>query len=70
MKKPGLIKKISAKIMDFFFGKKFPIFNAQGEIEHTRKEAMKSWKERYEKEASSNWRNHSGMTFKKPQDKP
>lgn len=55
--------------MDFLFGKKFPIFNSEGEIEHARKDAMESWKERYEKEASADWRNHSGMTFKKPQNK-
>ena len=55
--------------MDFLFGKKFPIFNSEGEIEHTRKKAMESWKERYEKEPGADWKNHSGMTFKKPHNK-
>lgn len=69
MKNPRIIKNISTKIMNFFFGKKFPIFNEQGEIEHNRKKSMQAWKKRYENETSSDWRNHSGMTFKKPQNK-
>ena len=65
-KKP-FIRKITGRIMDFLFGKKFPIFNPQGEIEHHRENSMKAWKERYEKDATGDWKNHSGMVFK-PED--
>ena len=50
--------------MDFLFGKKYPIFNKKGEIDHKRYDAMKEWKESYQKAPDKNWRNHSGMSFK------
>ena len=64
-KKP-FAKKITGQVMDFLFGKKFPIFNKEGKIEHSRKNAMESWKKRYENDEDADWRNHSGMTFKNP----
>ena len=62
-KKP-FIRKITERVMNFLFGKKFPIFNTRGEIEHHRESSMKAWRKRYKKEASADWKNHSGMVFK------
>ena len=53
------------KIMNFLFGKKYPIFNKEGEIEHQRKNFLKKWKESYKRNPEKNWRNHKGMIFKK-----
>ena len=50
--------------MEFLFGKKYPIFNKEGDIEHSRKGFFKQWKESYKKNPEKNWRNHAGMTFK------
>ena len=55
------------KIMEFLFGKKYPIFNKEGEIEHSRKDNFKQWKERYKTDSNKNWRNHKGMHFKNSQ---
>ena len=52
------------KIMEFLFGKKYPIFNKQGEIEHSRKDFFKKWKESYRKNPEKNWKNHVGMVSK------
>ena len=53
--------------MVFLFGKKYPIFNKEGEIEHSRKDSFKQWKERYTADPNKNWRNHKGMHFKDSQ---
>lgn len=50
--------------MSFLFGKKYPIFNKEGVIEHSRKKNFKEWKESYKKNPEKNWRNHTGMLFK------
>ena len=50
--------------MSFLFGKKYPIFNREGEIEHKRKSFFKKWRESYTKDPDKNWRNHSGINFK------
>ena len=55
----------SKKIMEFFFGKKFPIFNSKGQIFHQRKKAREAWKARHEKDPTKNWKNHSGLFYKK-----
>lgn len=52
------------KIMEFFFGKKYPIFNKQGEIEHSRKKFFKEWKLAYKEDLTKNWNHHKGMIFK------
>ena len=52
------------KIMEFLFGKKYPIFNKEGEIAHSRKGFFKQWKASYKKSPEKNWRNHKGMLFK------
>ena len=52
------------KIMEFLFGKKYPIFNKEGEIEHPRKKFFKEWKESYKQNPEKNWRNHKGTVFK------
>ena len=52
------------KIMEFLFGKKYPIFNKEGEIQHNRKKFLKQWKESYTKNPEKNWRNHSGTIFR------
>lgn len=54
------------KVIEFLFGKKYPIFNKKGEIEHSRQDMFKSWKQRYQKDANKNWRNHSGLESKDP----
>ena len=51
------------KIMDFLFGKKYPIYNPKGQIAHRWKEFMDKWGERYEKNENLNWKNHSGKSF-------
>ncbi len=58
------------KIMEFFFGKKYPIFNKEGEIRHHRESFFKTWKESYTKNPEKNWRNHTGMFFKDKKPKP
>ena len=50
--------------MDFLFGKKYPIFNEDGEIEHSRKDRFEEWKSRYKNSSERDWRNHSGQSFK------
>ena len=55
---------MTKKIMEFLFGKKYPIFNKKGRIEHSRKESFEEWKESYTKNPEKNWRNHTGMQFK------
>ena len=52
------------KIMEFLFGKKYPIFNEEGEIEHSRKKFFQEWKNSYKNDPNKNWRNHTGMAFK------
>ena len=52
------------KIMEFLFGKKYPIFNKEGQIEHSRKDSLKEWKDRYKTDPNKNWRNHTGLNFK------
>ena len=56
--------------MEFLFGKKYPIFNKQGEIEHSRKNFFKEWKESYRKNPEKNWKNHIGLVFKDKKTKP
>ena len=53
------------RIMDFLFGKKPPIFNSKGDIEHQREVSFSKWKERYENDVNYNWKNHSGMIYQK-----
>lgn len=53
------------KVMEFLFGKKYPIFNKEGDIEHSRKDSFKEWQERYKNDSNKNWRNHTGLYFKK-----
>ena len=55
------------KIMEFLFGKKYPIFNKEGEIEHPRKDHFNQWKDRYTADPNKNWRNHAGLNFKDTQ---
>ena len=50
--------------MEFLFGAKYPIFNKEGEIQHSRKQFVQKWKEKYIKAPNYNWRNHTGMQFK------
>ena len=50
--------------MEFLFGKKYPIFNKEGKIEHSQKDTFKQWKERYKTDPNKNWRNHTGLHFK------
>ena len=57
------------KIMEFLFGKKYPIFNKEGQIEHSRKDSFQQWKERYLQDPNKNWRNHTGLNFKGSQSK-
>ena len=52
------------KLMDFLFGKKYPIFNKEGGIEHSQKDRFRQWRENYKINPNKNWRNHKGMTFK------
>ncbi|MDE0091712.1 MAG: hypothetical protein OXN83_00310 [Oligoflexia bacterium] len=53
--------------MEFLFGKKYPIFNKEGEIEHPRKDHFNQWKDRYTADPNKNWRNHAGLNFKETQ---
>ena len=57
------------KIMEFLFGKKYPIFNQQGEIEHSRKDFFKKWKQSYKQDPQKNWKYHNGMVFKDDKNK-
>lgn len=50
--------------MEFLFGKKYPIFNKKGELEHRRKDSFEKWKESYKNNPEKNWKNHIGMFFK------
>ena len=52
------------KIMDFLFGKKYPIFNEKGEIRHSQEGFFKKWKKSYQDNPEKNWKNHTGMFFK------
>ena len=44
------------RFMDFLFGKKYPIFNKKGEIEHHRKQSFKDWSLSYKKNPNKNWK--------------
>ena len=55
----------SKKVMNFLFGKKFPIFDSKGEISHKRLQVLQAWKVRYRQDETKNWRHHSGRRFKK-----
>ncbi len=57
------------KFMDFLFGKKYPIFNKKGDIQHSRDRFFMEWKNRYLQDSNKNWRNHSGLTFQKKNQK-
>jgi 3-phenylpropionate/cinnamic acid dioxygenase small subunit len=49
------------KILDFLFGKRAPIFDANGEVKHNLpKEKWDAWNNRYHQGAEYNWRNHVG----------
>lgn len=63
------MKNLRKKIMEFLFGKKYPIFDTEGDIQHKRKESFQEWKEYYEKSPEKNWRNHSGLFFLTEQNK-
>jgi len=56
--------------MDFLFGTKYPIFNKQGHIQHSRKSFFKQWKNRYKEDSNKNWRNHSGRTYISKKESP
>ena len=56
---------LKEKIMNFLFGKNFPIFNSKGKIEHKTDKSHKAWEERYIKDENYSWRNHSGTVYKK-----
>ena len=49
--------------MEFLFGKKYPIFNKKGKIQHSRETFVKEWKARYKNNPNYNWKNHAGMHF-------
>ncbi len=60
-----LRNKVLKKIFEFILGKKPPIFNEKGELQHDlppRKWEL--WRKRYTSEAERNWRNHSGIRAK------
>ena len=46
--------------MNFLFGKKYPIFNSQGKIEHKTPKLFKNWVDFYRQDSEKNWRNHKG----------
>ena len=50
--------------MDFLFGKKYPIFNKEGQVEHRREKPFEKWKQRYTSNQNKNWRYHCGLRFK------
>ncbi len=53
------------KLLDFLFGKKPPIFNKKGHVEHELKgDSWAKWKDRYRYGSEYDWRKHSGMQFK------
>lgn len=58
------------KLMNFLFGKKYPIYNSQGQVAHRWGKFMERWKTRYQKSANLDWRNHSGLNFSKSQESP
>ena len=53
------------KIMNFLFGKKYPIYDSKGQISHRNSEFMDAWEKRYQNSPDLNWRNHSGGNFRK-----
>lgn len=55
--------------MDFLFGKKYPIFNKKGEIQHERPHHFNQWKKRYTEDPDKSWKNHSGLFFKSTKSK-
>ena len=57
------------KIINFLFGKKYPIFDEKGKIQHSREDFFKSWKTRYQKDINKDWRNHSGLSYKQESEK-
>ncbi len=54
------------KLLDFLFGKKPPIFNKKGMVEHQLKgKSWSEWKNRYIESPENDWRQHSGKSFNK-----
>ena len=52
------------KLLDFLFGKKPPIFNNKGDIQHQlKKNTWSEWVDKYKKSPEYNWRRHSGKFF-------
>ena len=52
------------KLLDFLFGKKPPIFNKKGTVEHQlKKNSWSKWKNRYIENPENDWRQHSGKSF-------
>lgn len=51
-------------LMNFLFGKKYPIFNEKGQIQHSRETSFKKWRDSYKQDPEKNWRNHTGLYFK------
>ena len=52
------------KIMEFLFGRKYPIFNTKGQIEHSQKKSFKKWEDFYNNNPEKKWKNHKGTVFK------
>ncbi|MBT4760416.1 MAG: hypothetical protein HOO06_01855 [Bdellovibrionaceae bacterium] len=53
------------KLLEFLLGKKPPIFNKDGAIEHPKNPRQwELWRKRYTSEAGRNWRNHAGVRAK------
>ncbi|MBC6416072.1 MAG: hypothetical protein GDA46_06790 [Bdellovibrionales bacterium] len=57
------MKKLSKRFIEFFFGKKYPIFNKEGEIEHSRELSFQQWEDRFKKDPNYDWNNHAGLYF-------
>lgn len=54
------------KLKNFLFGKKPPIFNKKGEVEHQLgTKRWSEWNDRYQHGAEYDWRQHDGMVFHK-----
>ena len=52
------------KLLDFLFGKKPPIFDKKGMVQHQLKEkSWSEWKDRYIESPENDWRHHSGKSF-------
>ncbi|MCB0422157.1 MAG: hypothetical protein KDD61_14255 [Bdellovibrionales bacterium] len=50
------------KVLDFLFGKRNDIFDAEGKVHHKLPDTKwENWKKRYTTEPQYNWRNHEGM---------